>query len=300
MYAISLDDGSLLWFFDAASSVEGSAAIDGESLFFGTGEGRFFALDSKTGNKLWRIDTEGRIAGGVNFANLADGSRAVLFGCYNGKLYCIHSRSGEKIWEYTTGNYINGTPAVHSGKIYFGGCDSYLRVLDLESGREIFSADVGSYLPSSPAVSNNYVVAPTYSGSVICFSTADFSKLWSFEDPEEDPLFLSSPAISGNTVVIGSRNAFIYAIALDDGKLKWKSRSTGEIDTSAIVAEGRIAIFASKDGRVHAMDMQDGKKIASYDTGEAISASPAMAEGKIIIGSEAGTIFALELLVEEK
>src|SRR5512146_2690449 len=69
---------------------------------------------------------------------------------------------------------------------------------------------------------------------------------------------LSSPAISGGVVYIGSSDRYLYAIDARDGMLRWKFQTRGAVASSPAV-EGGSVYFTSADGNLYAVGAADGK-----------------------------------------
>lgn len=97
----------LNWEFDAGAPIQHTPAVIGDTLFFGTHGGNFFALDSRTGKTKWQVSmgqphpehlrmlrsspeyVDGRIYFGVGRA-VAEADHAVV--------YCLDAATGKTIW----------------------------------------------------------------------------------------------------------------------------------------------------------------------------------------------------------
>jgi outer membrane protein assembly factor BamB len=82
----------------------------------------------------------------------------------------------------------------------------------------------------------------------------------------------------------------IRALDVTTGKPAWTFTSRARVDSSPVVANGRVYI-GSSDNRFYVLDGASGRKLWEFDTGAALTASPAVAAGKIVIGSADGTVF---------
>jgi outer membrane protein assembly factor BamB len=69
---------------------------------------------------------------------------------------------------------------------------------------------------------------------------------------------ISTPAVSGGMVYIGSADHSVYALNAADGSVRWKYRTGGAVNSSPAVAAGTVFV-ASLDGNVYALDAADGK-----------------------------------------
>jgi hypothetical protein len=68
---------------------------------------------------------------------------------------------------------------------------------------------------------------------------------------------LSSPALPGSSLYVGSSDHVLYALDRQDGILKWKFKTGGRITSSPAVSEG-IVYFASFDAYFCALDAATG------------------------------------------
>jgi outer membrane protein assembly factor BamB len=78
---------------------------------------------------------------------------------------------------------------------------------------------------------------------------------WSFHTNGE---VVSSPAIVGGIVYVGSNDGSLYAIDEASGKLRWKFETGSAIPSSPAVAKG-LVYFASYDGNFYAVNAMSGK-----------------------------------------
>jgi outer membrane protein assembly factor BamB len=91
-----------------------------------------------------------------------------------------------------------------------------------------------------------------YSGAGV----PQFSKIkWQFQTHGQ---VLSSPAVTADTVYIGSSDHFLYALDRATGTQKWKFKTDGRITSSPAVSAG-VVYFGSWDGNFYAVDAVKGE-----------------------------------------
>ena len=98
------------------------------------------------------------------------------------------------------------------------------------------------------------------------------------------------PAARAGTASSG-RDKMIRALDAATGKVAWTFATRARVDSSPVVAGGRVYI-GSSDNRLYALDVASGQKVWEFDTGAALTASPAVAAGKVVIGSHDGRVYA--------
>ena len=128
---------------------------------------------------------------------------------------------------------------------------------------------------------------------------------------------VSSPAVAGGVVYVGSNDGELYAIDEKTGTQKWKFAAGSRIPSSPAVSDG-VVFFGSYDGDFYAVDTVTGKlrwKFAdpgerrftathlhgSLPAGEAMPdpfdvylSSPALWNGTVYFGSGDGNVYALD------
>jgi eukaryotic-like serine/threonine-protein kinase len=129
-------------------------------------------------------------------------------------------------------------------------------------------------------------------------------------------LIVSSPAIAGGLLYVGSTDGYLYAVDVKSGSMKWKFASKARVVSSPAVAGG-VVYFASYDGWFYAIDALSGKLkwrfnnsgerrfAASHihgalpaaevmpDPFDCYLSSPAVWHGAVYFGSGDGNVYAL-------
>lgn len=86
--------------------------------------------------------------------------------------------------------------------------------------------------------------------------------LWKFKTKGE---VISSPAVQGNTIFIGSEDHNLYALNATSGVLKWSFETGGAISSTPLVANEKV-LFLSYDGYFYCLNKQDGTLIWKFQT----------------------------------
>jgi eukaryotic-like serine/threonine-protein kinase len=184
-------------------------------------------------------------------ASPAVADNVVYFGCRDSNFYAVDAATGKQLWTYgNQGSWVIGSAAVRDGKVYFATSDTgLLHALDGRSGAELFTLDFHRWpMFSSPALSGNMLYLGSHQGRLLAVDIAARRLAWSFETEsakangpalttekgEPNPAvftdnfyddilagirrmqsvgwILSSPAVSGDTVLFGSADGNLYAV----------------------------------------------------------------------------------------
>ncbi len=210
------------------------AATGKEKWKFKTGE------DHEIFNQVG-IQASPAVAGGI-----------VYFGCRDSKFYAVDATTGKQLWEYSNkGSWVINSAAIKDGKVYFATSDTgLLRALDAKSGQLLYSIDYNHWpMFSSPAIAGNTLYLGSHQGRLLAVDLASQRPAWFFEtdaskrnaptfttakgEPNYEAAFadafyddivyglqkmftmgpmLSSPAVAGDTVLIGSADGNLYAL----------------------------------------------------------------------------------------
>jgi eukaryotic-like serine/threonine-protein kinase len=128
---------------------------------------------------------------------------------------------------------------------------------------------------------------------------------------------LSSPAVAGALLYVGSADHNLYAINLADGTQKWKFKTHGRVSSSPAVSGG-LVYFGSYDGTFYAVDAASGQEKWKFaapgerrfaakhlhgaepaeetmpDPFDCYLSSPAVWNGTVYFGSGNGNVYALD------
>ncbi|MCL2293875.1 MAG: PQQ-binding-like beta-propeller repeat protein, partial [Spirochaetes bacterium] len=193
-----------------------------DTLFFGSSDSNFYALDLNTGFMRWVFKTRAP----VNSVPYVD-SRKVFFGSTDGYIYAVYHRTGTLAWEHFTGAPVNSTIVGHNDTIVFttdlGATHFFTRY-----GREIKAIPNYVWLSNSFQINNDVVYfmpgPPENPFSLAAFHIPTQRYIWTLPTVGRQ-IWYSFPAISGNILhyasvgVMGNYFTYIFS-ALD--------RRTGE------------------------------------------------------------------------
>jgi len=103
---------------------------------------------------------------------------------------------------------------------------------------------------------------------------------------------ISSPAVVGGVVYIGSGDGTVRALAARDGRALWSVTTGAAVSSSPVVTNG-VVYIGSDDGHLYALDARSGTQVWSYITGAAVEARPTVVGAIVYVGSDDGSLYAL-------
>ncbi len=122
-------------------------------------------------------------------------------------------------------------------------------------------------------------------------NVGDLKEKWAYQTGDA---VISSPAVAGDVVYVGSVDGNVYALDAVSGAKKWAYRTGNNVRSSPAVVGG-VVYIGSVDGNVYAFDAASGAKKWTYQTKGPVGSSPAVAGGVVYVGSFSKNIYAFHL-----
>ena len=87
---------------------------------------------------------------------------------------------------------------------------------------------------AGPVVEGDLLVASTDKGELSALKTDDFSRVWTFPTGDEKPeikleAIYGTPLVDDSAVYFGAYSGDVYALGLDDGKVRWRFDADGPV-----------------------------------------------------------------------
>jgi outer membrane protein assembly factor BamB len=282
--------------FDPFDIFLSSPAVDGNAVYFGSGDGNIYCVDAASGKLRWKFKT-----GDVVHASPAVVDGVVYVGSWDSYLYALDAATGAEKWRFKSGedkqmyNQVGfqSSPAVVDGVVYVGCRDAHLYAIDARTGEKKWDYFANmSWVNSTPALSDGKVYA----------GTSDSGRFFSFDtssgkisiDIKVGGLFFSSPAIAGGLAYIGNHTGKLYAIDTASGAVAWTFQTDGSRENLDKIygPDGRRKPDAFQRFFYDAADLYSAVR-QSWSVGSILS-SPVVQNGTLYFGSTDGNLYAIE------
>jgi len=298
------------WSFNAGSPVRSSPLVNNNTIYFGTAAGEFFAIDKKTANVKWKY-----ITGKAIHSSAACQGGKIYFSDNEQAVYCLKESDGRLLWKFRMEekqaypwryDYYYSSPILHEGRLFIGGDDGNFYGLDQASGKVIWKFKSRGIIRSTGAVYKNAIVFGDTEATLYSVDIKSGKELWQYRingDTMKNENFgydrraiTSSPVVSGNKIVVGARDGWLYCVNADNGKECWKLDYfiTWVISTAAI--KDSLIVTGTSDGRyVNAVNLETGKEVWRFRSGAAVWSSPLIVNDKIYAGTFDGHLYCVDL-----
>ncbi len=213
---IRISDGMELWAFDQVKGyVSTKPTIADGKVIFGSWENGFYALDVKTGRKIWEWN------------NGATNRMFSAAACY---------------------------PVVANRRVFIVAPDRFMTALDLKTGTQLWREKKGNLkVRESMGLSPNakLVYAKTMDGELIGVSTYKDSMSVDWKSSLRLPYELTPTAIYSNkkTIFVPSHSGLLSAVDVDTGEVLWQYKISNGMINPPLVLKDKIVV-STMDGKI--------------------------------------------------
>ena len=240
-------DGRLKFTFPTGGGVMSSPAVDASTIYFGSNDSRFYALD-KSGALKWSY-----VIGGAITSSPAVEGTTVYFGSVDRKVYALDAATGAKKWSFATDAAVWSSPAISTTVIVTAGRFTY--GLSPTDGYAVWQAWTAPSHSSAAVSPSGVAIIATDRGDIYGLDPTNGLPKWS---ALAGGTIDASPAVGlDGTAYLGANDHLMYAINSDTGAVLWTYDTGGANFTSAAVIHDGTneTLYFGCDSGFYAMDV---------------------------------------------
>ena len=282
--------------------------VVGNTIFFGSTDGNFYALDIESGYMRWVYKTEGAI-NSVPFAH----KDRIYFGSNDGKVYAVSQEDGEEIWSFQTDSTVQSTIVVYEDLVVFssdGGITYFLST----DGRRRFSLpnpvwhydtfqiyrDVMYFAPGPLQRAHSFGAYDLKQRAYLwIMDTAAMNAIWySFPGLKKDTLYMATAAANRGELWLFN----FYAFQRSTGRILWKTSDYSQwsglnLNTDTLFANNlklldylapaiwrNLLIYTSGDCKVRAFRSRNGQVVWERLFDVPTSSAPTVSGNRVYFG----------------
>jgi len=285
VYALDRASGEKVWTHTATGGVGASPVVRNDAVVVADYAGTVYRLARGDGRAVWKRALREKVVS----TPATDGVR-VAVGTVSGNVYALSLETGRVLWKFRTKGQIRGAIA-HARDTYFvPSHDGRLYALAEDTGTRRWALSLGGPVSSSPASDGSVVIVGTARGEIVALEAANGARRWAVSTRGA---VNSGVEIDRGRVYAGSSDGQVYCVDAASGRLVWRAETSGPILSKPFVGAGRVVV-TSYDRRVYCFDADSGQVVDRYETSEAIFSSPAVIDGRVYFGNNAGRFYCLE------
>lgn len=289
--------GKRVWRLSVAGGVEGGAALDGKTLYFGGNDGDFYAVNADTGSVKWKVN----IGAEVLAAPVIVGDKIYFMGG-NNIVHALKKTDGSKLWAFhrQQQTYFSvraaATPLVSGSSVYVGTSDGFFVSLNAANGNLIWERQLNTNkkfkdVDATPILDGDKIFVSSFDGALYCLEISSGKIIWKYEEGGYLP-----PLIQGETLFYSTTTRKFVALNKLNGKEIWKIDNLNGIPTGSGFLKDKI-FFAESAGDLKLVTAKNGSLVASFRPGRGVIATPSYDEKSnlIFLMSNGGNLIALRL-----
>lgn len=245
-------------------------AVAGDVVFAAGRKGDVVAVELRTGEQLWRADTETAISAGPGY-----GDGLVLVGTTDARVLALRADNGEVVWNEKVSSEVLAPPQSEDGVTVVHTIDGRVSGLSAVDGKRLWIYDRSAPVltlrgNSAPALDRGIAVAGFDSGQVTALALRDGRALWERSiaiasgrsELERLVDIDADPVIADGVVYVTTFQGRVAALSLDAGQLLWAR----EMSSYAGLEVGATQLFVTDDtGQVWALDRRTGATFWKQD-----------------------------------
>lgn len=311
--ALNASTGATQWTVNIAPEGREGAVIGGglsfgeDKIFVTSPHAEVLALDAKSGQIVWRIQTLSPVRAAPTYA---DGRLFVL--TISNQLEVLEAATGNRLWEHAgitefAGLLGTAAPAVSKGVVVVTYSSGEIYALKADNGYQLWTETLSTtkradslssiaHIKALPVIDQNTVVVVGYNQKMAAYDVRRGSKLW-----ERSIGGVRTPAVLGNFIFMVNSHNELMCLTRDYGQVVWVKKLASDPEhpfrvlwDGPIVANNKLYIV-SANGVLMALDPKNGNELSTTTVGGAtVSVSPVVAQETLYILTDSGNLMAFK------
>jgi outer membrane protein assembly factor BamB len=250
-----------LWRYTQRPLLEFPPIYVGGVLYAVNNSGFAFALDAKTGAKLWE-----RRIGRLNASSPTYYKhRLYIVNLVPGHIVKLNAKNGRIIWKKRLPGRAESSPVVVGSSVYFGCENGDLYSLSTVNGNIRWATALSGPVKAAPAYYGGRLYVGDYGGSMNAVEAKTGKLIWqtgSLGTGISGGEFYSTPAVAFGRVYAGNNDDRVYSFDMSDGELAWTYSTGGYAYSAPTVASTKhsppTVYIGSFDGNIYALNAKNG------------------------------------------
>jgi eukaryotic-like serine/threonine-protein kinase len=292
------------WSFQTEGPVRGAAVVSGDRVYFGSSDGRLYAVDDTDGSLVWSFDTGGAVAGAPAVA----GSLVIVAG-RGERVFAVDAATGAPRWSFAmqpdvpaqrAWDYFTASPVVDGNRVLVGSGDGHLYALLVETGELLWTFQTADSIRAAPLVAGDTVYQPSGDDYVYALAASDGSLLWKYATEgttlDRGLGFMRSdiftrPSLRDGLLVFGSRDSNVYAVDVATHEKRWSFSYDSTWAMSTAVDADTVYVGWSTNDMVCALDLATGAKKWEHRAGAHTYTTALVLGNDVYWGSADGHVY---------
>lgn len=300
---------SLAWVFRTGERVSSSPAVWNNTVYFGSMDGYFYAVDASSGALKWRFAAAADLESGSRgvFSSPCIDNGIVYFATRNGHLFALDAITGALVWDQAYGGQNMSSPVVSNGMVIYGTGYPVKSIVAarVSNGQKAWEVPALQFVHGSPAVDGTRVCIGANDGLYRELDAATGNLVWSFDSG--GGVFVSAPSVADGRIYCapGDYDRRIFALDSDTGTKLWEFTVPQQewqtwvyVSSPAVSADTVYVVSGYPHQILYALNSTTGAErwqfpVGPFNSEDLFASSPVLAGNTLYQGSWDGTLYAL-------
>ncbi len=286
--------------FETGGKIYSAPLIDSGMVYVGCVDGKLYAVNSYTGNKVWEYQTYNPVKSEPliidNNLFLTSGTSFYKFNKHTGNLLYVYNYDTVSVasavdfidqWDYH-----NSSPFECEGKIYFGDYFGNIHVFDTTVNKASILFTTSEKVPIRTTVNivDNTLFFGDWNGKIYSVNLNTRTLNWMYTAYTTKPYpsyggFITQPVIYNQKLYIGARNFYYTVLNITDGSVAWQYHDTNGfwLSSTPVIINDTLYQGGSDSKEIIAFNANTGIKYWTFKTQQNIFCKPAYSNGKLYV-----------------
>lgn len=266
VFTLDMMSGREIWRRDYEMPIRIAPTVNSNYVFVQTFDNTLIALNSESGEELWKneMDFENTtLVGGASPAYNPD--MDVLIAAFsNGELRAFKASTGTPLWadmlishkrtnSLSNITAIKANPIIDGDKVFAVGYNSVLTAIDLRTGARIWEREMGS--SNQPWIAGEYLFVLTNDFDLLAIEKNSGKIVWNTTIPNGEEgesksgVFGSGPLLASNRLLVATSNGYIFSVSPYTGEIMSYVSISDGVELAPIMARG-MTLFTTNEADI--------------------------------------------------
>jgi outer membrane protein assembly factor BamB len=257
IYAMSIENGKLIWIKNHGIPLKSNIKIFDDKIFVINQDNRIICFDIKLGSKIWDVRSLSSFIKSQSLLSLAISKEGDLIALNSsGELLKIRARSGTIIWSLNAigSTFAHATDFFKSSDVVINGNDiifssmSSIFSFDLSNGYLNWVKEIGT--ENTPIINNKNIFLVSDDGFFINIDRNTGKIIWSTNilkilKQKKQKTQITGFIMGSGKIYAVSLNGYLIVCSATSGKVEYFKKISDKITTAPIISNGSLYILTS-------------------------------------------------------
>jgi outer membrane protein assembly factor BamB len=289
-----------VWTWHGRALLEFPPAVANGRLYLTTFDGRFYALDARSGHTVWRYTSHRcgwaspAVTGILVIETFIGRTCKSSNPGTDGEVIAFDQGTGQIRWRRRVGP-TESSPLVAKRSVYIGDWSGRIYALAERTGAVRWTFTTRGKVKGSIALAAGRLYVGSYDGRLYALDARNGKRIWSASGQPRlggAGSFYSTPAVAYDRVYIGSTDGKVYSFGARSGRLRWSHGTGGYVYASPAIWH-QLVLVGSYDHTFYAFDAATGAVRWTFHANGPISGAATVLNGIVYFSTFAERTYAL-------